>query len=139
MQTNGIELNIFFRFCQSHGLSNLFTSYLNLFVIWNFVTLHLYFVSKAYTAVFNWGEKSVFFETMKRLLVWKPKNLNRFPCYYFWNIVSAVLLWNPSLTPFFKKIIIIFLKIKTPHLALDYLISFESLKYKWYQKQQAEV
>lgn len=40
-------------------------------MIWNSVTLHLYFVSKEYTAVFIGGEKSVFFKTMKRPLVWK--------------------------------------------------------------------
>lgn len=93
------------------------------------MTLHLYFVSEAYTTVFNGGEKSVFFKAMKRLLVWKPRNLNRFPFLFLEYYFSSAAM-KSELDTFLKKTCFNKKKEKKNHLALDDLINFESLKYR---------
>jgi len=109
LQTNGIELNIyiFFWFCQSPGLSNLFTSYLNLFVIRSFVTLHLFLLWAKHRELFSMeGGKSVFFKTVRRPLVWKPRHLHRSSFFYLEHHCSSVATKPKPAT--FVIIIIIF-------------------------------
>lgn len=82
------------------------------------MTLHLYFVSEAYTTVFNGGEKSVFFKAMKRLLVWKPRNLNRFPFLFLEYCFSSAAMKSELDTFLKKKPALIKKKEKNPNILL---------------------
>lgn len=85
------------------------------------------FCEQSIYSCFQWrGGESVFFKTMKRLLVWKPRNLSRVPFLFLEYCFSSAAI-KPKLDIFFKKEK---LKKKKKKLALYYLIDFESLQYK---------
>lgn len=59
------------------------------------------FCEQSIDSCFQWrGGESVFFKTMKRLLVWKPRNLSRVPFLFLEYCFSSAAI-KPKLDIFF--------------------------------------
>lgn len=93
------------------------------------------FCEQSIYSCFQWrGGESVFFKTMKRLLVWKPRNLSRVPFLFLEYCFSSAAI-KPKLDIFFKKEKLKKKK-KTCFILFD---RFWKLAVQRYWKQQAEV